>query len=387
MNLLIIIIIFIYIKSDFHEQLIKIRLYSTQSSPYRLLCPVEFPFGFYTIQIDVNLRTTEIVADYTDLYTDIVIDAIGGKIAVPHYPISFKSNDIDFMESSLALSRQIKANDSIIHYLYDQNLITTKELLIEYYSSNNVGLLFLGDFRIMNVYNEVYFSFFHNYLPNDEWNIKLDYVIIGDLFSSNSNFTYQDELKRVKNYSVQYSLHENQAFKVNQPIYFSYIDEYTYSSKKFMHFLEQKYFKKYIKNNVCKKAIFKQGINGILCKIEVLQKLSHFNFIIGKSCLKLWYHLFLKNNIEEENDFELKFSIVHSPTRDKWSFGVGILRNYIINFNYETDQIGIFSSELKNGIVLINNIEENAKNKKLLILINIVIIMFGLLGMLNFCKK
>ena len=95
----------------------------------------------------------------------------------------------------------------------------------------------------------------------------------------------------------------------------------------------------------------------------------------------------MKNNIEEENDFELKFSIVYSPTRDKWSFGVGILRNYIINFNYETDQIGIFSSELKNGIVLINNIEENATNKKLLILINIVIIMFGLLGMLNFCKK
>ena len=128
MNLLIIIIIFIYIKSDFHEQLIKIRLYSTQSSPYRLLCPVEFPFGFYTIQIDVNLRKTEIVADHTDLFTDIIIDAIGGKIAIPHYPISY----IDFMESSLALSRQIKANDSIIHYLYDQNLIVA--IMLDYYS-------------------------------------------------------------------------------------------------------------------------------------------------------------------------------------------------------------------------------------------------------------
>ena len=354
------------------DNLYKIRLFTQTSGSNILIFRCIIDGEAYPMEIDLNANKSEIISnEVMEKKTNFTIETIQNRIEASQFPLKSLRRFRRTKIGNFALSKSIDPAYSIIHYLYNQHLITKRVFMLENYVNQNAGLLYIGDYVSHEIFNNALFS----YVPTSstsQWSVMLSYIHLGNIYDS---YKYDEKTKR-----VHLDFYSNNYYTVNQPVFFSYNDDMSYVPLKFFNFLIDTYFKDFMVKDICKTIIYDDDIEGIICKREIKSKATKINFIIKDFSLRMSHLLFDVNNINDDSEYKFKFIFAAKKEEDVFIFGSTFLGEFIISFDYDNNQIGFFSSTSKDLII----IHSNSKNNCVIYLLmsNVVLLLYSIVNSL-----
>ena len=262
-----------------------------------------------------------------NISNDIIIKGFNYKIIDHGYT---------FPDSRLCFAKHFPdEKESIIHTLFNQNLISKKKFYFIPESDKN-GKFILGEnpnlLKEHNINQKLEIP-----LSNEEqsWKFNLDNIIIENI---SINGTNKDIIFNNDNNSY-----------VHIQTYYSHI----YAPLSFINILDKHVFEKYYKNGSCKRRII-NTIDSFTCSKDVLDKLPDFIFTINGKKIKFKRDII---NHFQKDDF------IFSPNflDNTWIFGHRFLRPLITELNYDNNEIVFYSDGINAEIIDNENYSNNGR--------------------------
>ena len=258
---------------------------------------IEFPSDNYGLLIGLEVRD--------------IISFPNSSISLNNFSFFIlRSKSITFQFSILSLSRVYNDTKySIIHQLYNENLIGYKSFTLEYIEPNN-GVLYFGKYPFYK--NKQQFTCKTTLMQNNLWGCDLNMVVYSD---DNDNKKYYFKNKYVSHFSAggQFIAPDG-----------------------FILFLKETYFKSAIEKNICKLTSLKQ----FECKTNSIKLFGDLIFVFESTGLILHSNELWKNI----NYFQSTFLIhggynVFSGIKNEWYIGKELLDKFTTTFDYEQNTI------------------------------------------------
>jgi hypothetical protein len=261
------------------------------------------------------------------------------KLVSPRLGFAFKFNDISM---------------SFIHQLKQRSYI------------DKASFTFVGVNRDHNI-NDMYFGTIPQHIIKDSMlhnTCKVNKTRIHDHSGWNCMIDY-----------VYFDNDVNNIYNANNVVYFTTVRSDTIVPMKFVHFVKNNILRNAFDNKMCYGS--KKDEMLIMCVCSYLNNIGKVGFVIEG-----YLHLFKIEDIFDiyqpgysDNDF-CELVIVPNIDEDVWIFGTDFLRNYISEFNYETESVTLYSEniiKIKNTNTN-NNISDSHMNILFYIKLNIIIL-------------
>ena len=234
--------------------------------------------------------------------------------------------------NTLALSHYINPNNSIVHQLYNNHIISKRQFNI-LYSFPNEGTLSFGK--------------------------------EGSFMRDMKNFIRECKAVEQKYWGCHLSgfFNGNYSIKINRDAIFDNVQKYIIVPLEFFEYLKKNIFEEYLKQKKCK--IYENYfLQKIICDKEIKENFEIMHFIFDDN---VDLRLYSKDLFDEQNSV----IIIYEKQNIEFIFGISFLSNYNIIYNYDEDKIKFFGAghsyldkkiDYKDSISLSN---ENKNEKKL----------------------
>ncbi len=210
---------------------------------------------------------------------------------------------------------------SIIHFLYDKNLISKRAfgIIPNNNLKNNYGKFFFGGLpnQLINNLFKSYCKITNKY---NFWSCEMSYVFFGEISEKYENKFYQNN---------DYSYFNSAEHRILVPI-------------KFMEYLKENYFVEYLKNKSCEYILY--GMNfRFECKCDIIKNFEKLTFIFDS-----FQFTFNYSQLFQEYGGGICNSIIYSNhlRNNNFIFGTPFLKNFYSEFSYD-DKIVYFYSNKK----------------------------------------
>lgn len=293
---------------------------------------------FQTALIETEFRMDFYSIEGLESEDNIKID----QITINNFPfiIPLSSINPDHISGVIGLSRLISPKNSIIHHAFNQGLISKRRFRIETSSlAGKIGKLFFGDFSGYYSYSTNHYHFYHCpvKVKKDDWNCNLNYIIIGKI-----NMDHHLTKNSKGFYGYQIDLDSTNHYYSDTPVYFSSIDNYLFVPNTFIEWLRNNFFKEQIESKNCKEISIEKDMKGFECNSTGISNLNKINFVFESFALMI--HPRWRLFTEDKGTDKFIFIIVHKGQYEKWLFGLMFIKNEIMFFDYDSDEVIFYSS-------------------------------------------
>ena len=276
---------------------------------------------------------------------------------------NYKNNNRAYNSLSIGLSLDNDSLTNFIKQLNDRKIISSLIISFEYNLENNLngydGILILGDYphQIMNdIYKEEDLVTFYSNQPN--------------VMRITNFFVNFDEINSIGNNMEKFVHNNNRAILIlNSGLILGTVE--------YLDFIENYFFSKYIKLNICQKYITNTGFISdfiiISCDKNDKIKFDEFpnlNFYMKEENL---IFEFTSADLFKEIKNKYYFLIVFETKNMIWHIGKPLFSKYTFVYNGEAKTLGFYKKKKSNKNT---SIENNDKNIKLEINIGKIFIFF-----------
>lgn len=276
--------------------------------------------------------------------------------------ITEKNKNYFGFNSAFAFAHKIEdENYSLTHLLKRQNEIDRLKFSFQISNDKENGTLYFGGLpeSIINEYS------YKTVIPLSDknskfWEIKLDYLFIGDISYVYSNTYIQN------NYKVRISTNTP---KIKAP-------------KPIVEFIVNNLFNQSLSNGVCKLVEYSYEVN---CDCNDIENFSDVSFVINSKEVKFK----AKELFYEERDNCIFTFIYDDKYPNEWLVGKTFLQKFIAEFDYENDEFTLYSQSQNFADVDLNTLFPSHRILKwfLIILGIIVFVVFARMGYRYYKKR
>lgn len=220
--------------------------------------------------------------------------------------------------------------------LRNQGIIRNEIFLIEI--ENDENIIYMGVNKDNIIFYPSYYFSLRLIERKENWNIKIDYMMIENLEKYTFNMTKFGR----RQYFIDLSKEENLYLPINSTVYLSYHHNEIFVNKKILTFLKKNLFSSFLSEGTCDTFDF-SGFQGFVCK-EKLHFDKKLHFFSGNFSFSMHIeNFFIKNDIPKKNKFQKKFAFV-SGRNDEITFGISFLKNFLVSFDKKKEKIGFYST-------------------------------------------
>lgn len=293
-----------------------------------------------------------------------------------------KVDNNEGFKAVLSLGKEYDSKKYSLVYKSSNNAITFYNAFYIKFENENEGNIQIGDapedIKRSNLINKC--KVIEGQNPLIKWKCELTHIFIGGV-EDNQSFK-DDYLDQYGYYIREKSQHIKEVFK---PVIFESIYNSIYCPKRFLSYFKENYFYNSITNSYMCKLIDNGQSAYFTCTKSEVNSLKRLNFVLSE-ITDLSFPARLLFECNDKTDTCI-FLVRYSSRFDYWVFGLPILKNYGIIFDYNMKDIEFYSQSNKYLVNMPDKFVFNFLNFLLYFLIFIIILLLIGLGLIYFMRN